>query len=87
MDAQNLAEFTCAMRDNESQRAGACKWFWEMRRPKSTSRVKTNGLERALHALQGQCQENEFFFSKQYLSREDAHSERTLGSGKKPSSQ
>lgn len=27
MDAQKLTEFTCAARDDESQRAGACKWF------------------------------------------------------------
>lgn len=33
MDAQNLKEFTCAVRDNKCQRAGACKWLWGRRRP------------------------------------------------------
>lgn len=44
-----------------------------------TSWVKTDGLERYLHAAQGQCQENDFVviavvLSQQYLSRVDAHS-------------
>lgn len=45
-------------------------------------RVKTNGLERALHAPQGQCQGN-LLFSQQYLSIEDLDSEQKIGSGKK----
>lgn len=48
-------------------------------------RVKTNGLERALHAPQGQCQGN-LLFSQQYLSIEDLDSEQKIGSGKKLSS-
>lgn len=27
MNAPNLTVLTCAVRDNEPQRAGACKWF------------------------------------------------------------